>query len=208
MEHLFAALAGLGVHRGVRLDLQGEEIPLACGSAQTFVHALQNIGAGGDPDRDGSLVVARDAIFEAGDGFYRFKPGRHVNVGVTLSWPYPYLSPRAVWHGEAEDFASRIAPARTFGLEHEARALVESGLAQYIDPASVVLVTPDGLLAQGARAENDEPARHKLLDVIGDLYLYGGPPRGSVEVHRPSHARTHDVALRALASGVLVRVRL
>ncbi len=213
VEHLLAAFAGLGVHRGVDITLFGPEVPLACGSARSWVDALGAIGFPAkrerddvrDPDRETELIVARDAFIALGDGWYRFTRGAGVHVGVTCAWPYAYLEPRASWNGSRSDFAARIAPARTIALAEEALALVSRGLAQFVDPVSVVLVSPDGLVTQGAPAEADEPARHKLLDVLGDLYVHGGPPRGRVEAHRPSHARTHEAIRQALTCGALVR---
>ncbi len=67
----------------------------------------------------------------------------------------------------------------------------------------VVVIGPE-ILARGRPFEADEPARHKLLDLIGDLFLYGGPPRGSVSASRPGHWATHEAMQRAREAGVLV----
>jgi UDP-3-O-[3-hydroxymyristoyl] N-acetylglucosamine deacetylase len=91
-----------------------------------------------------------------------------------------------------------------------ARDLEELGarrLAARVDPESVVVVAPDAIHAAGAPFFGDEPARHKLLDLIGDLYLYGGPPRGGLRAARPGHGATHAAIERALELGVLVAAR-
>jgi UDP-3-O-[3-hydroxymyristoyl] N-acetylglucosamine deacetylase len=63
----------------------------------------------------------------------------------------------------------------------------------------------DRVLSAGAPFLADEPARHKLLDLVGDLYLYGGPPRGRVRATRPGHGATHEAMRRALAEGLVAR---
>jgi UDP-3-O-acyl-N-acetylglucosamine deacetylase len=66
-----------------------------------------------------------------------------------------------------------------------------------------VVIAEDAIHAAGAPFAPDEPARHKLLDLVGDMYLYGGPPRGRVRAFRPGHAATHAAMARALDLGVL-----
>jgi UDP-3-O-[3-hydroxymyristoyl] N-acetylglucosamine deacetylase len=78
------------------------------------------------------------------------------------------------------------------------------GLARHVDPEAVVVLAPDGVHCRGA-FEADEPARHKLLDLVGDLYLHGGPPQGRMHAHRPGHSANAAAIARALEEGVLVR---
>jgi UDP-3-O-[3-hydroxymyristoyl] N-acetylglucosamine deacetylase len=68
----------------------------------------------------------------------------------------------------------------------------------------MVVVIGAEILAAGRPFAPDEPARHKLLDLVGDLFLYGGPPRGSVAAYRPGHWATHEAVRRAREAGVLV----
>jgi UDP-3-O-acyl-N-acetylglucosamine deacetylase len=68
----------------------------------------------------------------------------------------------------------------------------------------VVVLTPDGALSAGRPFEPDEPARHKLLDLVGDLYLYGGPPVGHVRAVRPGHAANALAMRRARDEGIVV----
>ena len=113
------------------------------------------------------------------------------------------LSASASWSGDAIDFAARIAPARTFALARDADELVVAGLARHVDPASVVLVADDAIHSAGMPFAPDEPARHKLLDLMGDLYLRGGPPRGTVRATRPGHAANAEACRIALSNGLL-----
>jgi UDP-3-O-[3-hydroxymyristoyl] N-acetylglucosamine deacetylase len=207
VEHLCAALAALALYEGIAIEVDGgAELPLLDGGARDWMCALRSLGVRAARPR---LVVAERGRIALGDSVYEFEPpapnapaGRRVEA--QLVFDAPYLVTEASWGGDADDFERRVAPARTFGFARELAWMTERGLAAGADAESVVLVGESDLLSAGRPAENDEPARHKLLDLVGDFYLYGGPPVGTVVAHRPGHAATHAVVERALAGGILV----
>ncbi len=200
VEHLFAALAGLGVRDGVAIEVAGDELPLVDGGASAWVRALESLRL---PRARARLVVAREAEIHALGSVYTFRRADN-QVRVHFETGDPRLSCEAVWAHEVHDFAVRIAPARTFAFARDLHDLAARGLASHVSPESVVLIAEDTIHAAGAPFSADEPARHKLLDLLGDLYLYGGPPEGSVHAVRPGHAATHQVARRALECGALM----
>ena len=128
-----------------------------------------------------------------------------MDVEVCIDLGYPRFAAEARWQGSPQDFVDRIAPARTFTLARDVEELVRRGLARHVDPDSVVVLAPDAVHHSGRPFRADEPARHKLLDLIGDLYLHGGPPLGRVLAVRPGHASNARAFRRALEEGVLVR---
>jgi UDP-3-O-[3-hydroxymyristoyl] N-acetylglucosamine deacetylase len=201
VEHLLAAVGGLGVAGGVRLETDDDEIPLLDGGAARFTEALLAL----DPPRGWRLRVTRDETLEHERSAYRFAPGPRPSVRLAVDFPAPVGRQAARWEGDAADFAARLAPARTFGWAHELAALRAAGRAAAVELESVLVFDAEGPIAGCRPAGPDEPARHKLLDLIGDLALYGGPPLGLVEANRPGHAATHAVVGRALAAGVLAR---
>ncbi len=205
VEHLFAALGGLFVRTGLRIEIEGPEVPLVDGGARAFVDAIERLTL--EPTKP-SLVVVREGTIEVGRSVYSFAPGPErepdrVHVAVEIDFDDPRLDRRADWYGDPADFRERIAPARTFGFAHEVEALAARGLASHVAPESVVVIAAAGVLHAGRPFRFDEPARHKLLDLIGDLYGHGGPPIGSVRALRPGHAATHEAVQRALSSGLL-----
>lgn len=212
-EHLFAALAALGLHEGLSLELSGSgECPLLDGGARVYVDALCTLSL---PPVAPSLVVVAAGDVRVGASAYRFTPPASgdagaepsVSVSVEVDFDDARLSPRASWAGDAADFAERIAPARTFGFARELGELADRGLASHVARESVVLVTDEGILSAGRAFLPDEPARHKLLDLVGDLFAWGGPPRGAVHAERPGHAATHAAVAEALARGLLALAR-
>jgi len=208
IEHLFAALGGLGIHTGVIVALEGLEPPLADGGARSYADALRALGPLLVRSRS-PLRVARDGVVEIGESRYELTRTAHdddaVSLEVVVDFRDARIAREARWDGDPEDFRTRIATARTFGFEHELGDLLARGLASHVTPESVVVFTKEHVLSSGAPVSVDEPARHKLLDLIGDLYVHGGPPRGRIRATRPGHAATHAVMARALDEGIVVR---
>jgi UDP-3-O-[3-hydroxymyristoyl] N-acetylglucosamine deacetylase len=202
IEHLLAAIGGLGIGGGLRIETDDDELPLLDGSARPFVEALRGL----DIPRTGPLLrVTRAATLEHERSVYRFTPGAEIQVRVEIAFPAPVGEQRAAWDGDAEDFATRIAPARTFGWARELDALRAAGRAAGVSLESVLVLDERGAVAGCSPSGPEEPARHKLLDLVGDLALHGGPPLGVVDAFAPGHTATHAVVARALASGVLAR---
>ncbi len=200
VEHLFAALAARGLWRGVDVRLEGEEPPFLDGCAADWMDALEGLGLRAATS---TLAVASEAVIDVSASRYAFSPGGEARVSVELELADDRLSPHATWSGEVSDFRARIAPARTFCFAYEVEELARRGLASHVRPESVVVIGAE-ILAAGRPFQPDEPARHKLLDLVGDLFLYGGPPRGSVAAYRPGHSATHEAIRIALERGVLV----
>jgi UDP-3-O-[3-hydroxymyristoyl] N-acetylglucosamine deacetylase len=200
VEHLLAAVGGLGVQSGLRIEVMGEELPLLGGGAKEFADALACL----DLPKGRALRVTREATLEHGRARYRFAPGSSTSVRVVIDFPPPVGRQTAAWDGDPEDFRARIAPARTFGWAHEAEALRAAGRAASVDLASVIVFTEHGVVDGCRPPADDEPARHKLLDVIGDMTLHGGPPVGVVECFAPGHTASHAVFAEARATGILV----
>jgi UDP-3-O-[3-hydroxymyristoyl] N-acetylglucosamine deacetylase len=203
VEHAFAALAALGVHEGVCVAIDGPEMPLLDGGAARWCEALARVGA---PRGGPRLRIARAAVLEVGPSRYEMSPADGVDVQVRLEIDDARIAPDAHWQGDGDDFAARIAPARTFAMAHEIEELLRRGLARHVDPACVVVVAPDAIHHAGRPFEADEPARHKLLDLLGDLYLCGGPPLGRIRAVRPGHAANARAFRRAVEEGLFVPV--
>jgi UDP-3-O-[3-hydroxymyristoyl] N-acetylglucosamine deacetylase len=204
VEHLFAALAGLGVYEGLAIQLDGPELPLLDGGASAWCDAVASLEVVASSPR---LRVARSGSVTVGDSRYDFSPGVNVAVEARLElvgFDEARVAPEARWEGSAGDFRSRIAPARTFALAGDLDELATKGLARHVAATSVVVLTPAAVHWAGRPYEPDEPARHKLLDLIGDLYLHGGPPLGRVRAVRPGHAANAAAMQRAREAGIVV----
>jgi len=204
VEHLFAAFAGLSIRSGVTTTLSGPEVPLLDGGAAELARALLALA----PPRQGSaLFVAEGGSIEVEGARYTFEPGSSVMVEVEVDFERGGIGRQsATFAGNATRFVEDIAPARTFGFAADAEALRARGRARFVDPHSVIVLDEDGqAMPPGRPPRPDELARHKLLDLLGDLFVHGGPPRGRVRAERPGHRATHRALAEALERGLLVR---
>jgi UDP-3-O-[3-hydroxymyristoyl] N-acetylglucosamine deacetylase len=197
VEHLLSAAAGLGID-DLDIELTGEEPPAADGSALPFATALHKAGLREKPDQecealsiDGQLEMAKDGIR------YLARPMKG-GVFLKLTYDYPHkLVGRQVIELTLtpEEYLVRVAPARTFGFSHELEALKKAGLALGGSLDNAVVIAEEEILAKGGLRFADEFARHKLLDLIGDLALAGLPLKDIyIEAERPGHAANVNFA--------------
>lgn len=171
VEHAMAALAGCGITDG-EFELSAPEFPALDGSAKIFAEQFLLAGFEELDAKEANDLFARVFVQES-------EAKLAISAG-TGHWRYEFFSaehwPRFQQYETADvaaDFAQEIAPARTFGFEFEIAAIRAAGLAQGLDYDSALVIGADSY-ANPARFP-DEPARHKLLDAIGDVYLAGVP---------------------------------
>lgn len=200
VEHVFAALGGLHVQSGIAIEVRGPELPLLDGAALELAHAIRAL----EPPRAAPrLKVIRAGRIEIDESVYEFEPIDGIRIDVEVVFDAPALGvEKAGWDGTVARFLREIAPARTFGFRREAEMLRAIGRAAHVDPHAVIVLEDDGRAAEGGPLPG-ELGRHKLLDLIGDLYLYGGPPLGAVFARRPGHAATHAAVREAKQRGLI-----
>ncbi|MBX3382820.1 MAG: UDP-3-O-acyl-N-acetylglucosamine deacetylase [Phycisphaeraceae bacterium] len=203
VEHVLSALAGLGVRDAV-VELDGCEAPILDGSSMGFVEALMPrlAPAAGAP----ALITLGGALTvrDAGGGEITATPRDDDGFSLGYVLDYGAGSPlgrqRAHWDGGAAEFARGIAPARTFSMLHEAQAAQRAGLFGHLSASDMIVVGGDGVPVGQAWRMADEAARHKLLDLIGDMSLLGAWPRADVRAVRSGHALTHEFCRALLAN--------
>lgn len=206
VEHLFAALAAYGAREGVAIFVEGCELPILDGASAAWCALLDELGvAWSEP----ALTIAREESIEIGDSIYRFTSGARPSTAVEIDLSHAgtfaaALPTNARWSGTREEFVEKIARSRTFVLERDLPHFAENSEA-HAPPESFVVIGETGVSARGREFDPSEPARHKLLDLLGDLFAHGGPPRGLIEATRPGHARNREAIRRAFELGVFVR---
>lgn len=188
VEHILAALTGLGVDNAI-LDLDGPEAPEpADGSARPVVEALLAAGI--------RLLDAPRQVFEVTtpvsltDGPVQMAaiPGDGLRISFTISYDHPLLGTQHASHEiTPASFIKEIAPARTFVLHRDVKALQAAGMIKGGTTKNAVVVKDDEILSDEPLRFPDEFVRHKILDLIGDLSLLGRPIRGHVISIRSGH---------------------
>lgn len=199
VEHLMSALHGLGVtNLLVKTD---DEVPALDGSALEFCRHLRAAGIVEQDAEIEPIAVAKPIQIGEGSEFIRIEPARRLAIDYTLEYPAPIG--RQQVHFELDspaDYVREIAPARTFGFVREFRKLAEMGLASGGRLDNLILVDDEKVVNTALRFP-DEFARHKALDLIGDLYLLGRPIVGHIVASKTGHS-DNLALLRAIAAAL------
>jgi len=205
VEHLVAAVRGLGI-TNVDVEVDGPEIPGADGSALSFVRFLKQLGLS-DQKESASVYKIREPIFcgQEGASICVF-PSDEFSVHYVLDYPHPELRDQRVeftWNSP-EEFERQIAPARTFCTDDEAHELRRRGLGAGANRENTLVVERGGGHQSSLRFP-DECARHKVLDLMGDLGLLPFTVMGRFVAIRSGHALNAELARQiAKQKGVTV----
>lgn len=203
VEHLLAALVGMGV-TNARIEIDGPEVPLLDGSAQEWAAAIAQVGTVTQAQACQSWYVLEPIWMREGDAFVAALPATELRFTYGIDFDLPAIGNQ--WHSwsptqdKAESdttFAEEIAPARTFGLLHQIDYLRQQGLIKGGSLDNALVCGPQGWLNPPLRFVN-EPARHKLLDLVGDLSLLGEFPTAHFLAYKASH-KLHTQLARFLA---------
>jgi UDP-3-O-[3-hydroxymyristoyl] N-acetylglucosamine deacetylase/3-hydroxyacyl-[acyl-carrier-protein] dehydratase len=205
IEHVMAALAGLRIDN-CTVEIDAGECPGGDGSSRPFVEALDHAGIIEQPVLRQSLVLERSVSVREGDAVLAAMPGP--SGCTTLAYHLDYghnspIAPQSVCIGlSPESFRAEIASSRTFLLEPEAEALRAAGIGARASTSDLLIFGSGGVVGNSLRYHN-ECARHKVLDMVGDLALLGFDLDGMVVAHRSGHQTNHALARRLLelASG-------
>jgi UDP-3-O-[3-hydroxymyristoyl] N-acetylglucosamine deacetylase len=190
VEHLLSAAAGLGID-DLDIEIRGEEPPAADGSALPFAEALHKAGRKDKPGQQRrALTLAGRLEMAKGDTRYLARPALGVSFKLTYEHPHKLVGRQTLELTlTPQEYLVRIAGARTFGFSHEIEALKAAGLALGGSLDNAIVITESEILAKGGLRFADEFARHKLLDLIGDLALAGLPLENiRIEAQRSGHA--------------------
>jgi UDP-3-O-[3-hydroxymyristoyl] N-acetylglucosamine deacetylase len=198
VEHLLAALAGLGV-TDARIEVDGPEVPILDGSAWPFVEAIRAAGIR-VLDAPRPVVALPLAACSEGDKTLTVVPGSHAEVTYAVDFGHPLAGPQ-LFHALLTPayFAREIAPARTFGFLRDVEALRAAGLAKGGSVENAIVIMDDRYSSELRFA--DELVRHKVLDLIGDLALLGASWTGHVVAVKAGH-KLHNALARQVGATV------
>jgi len=216
-EHVLASLVGMGVDNCI-IELTSAESPIMDGSSKYFVEAIESVGIKTQKKIKEEYVVTELISYrdEVSGSEITLIPSDKYQVTTMVDFETKVLGTQNASIKGLEEFKEKIAPSRTFSFLHELEMLLENGLIKggdlnnaivYVDkPLSEsnmdrlkeafgkdnISVKPNGILDNLSLHFSNEAARHKLLDVIGDLALVGMPIRGKVFAHKPGHKVNAD----------------
>ncbi len=202
VEHVLAALVGLGIDNAVvELDADEPAEPID-GSCKPFVDLLTEAGV---VEQDASLQhleIVEPVAFTEGDVHLAASPYDGFRLSFTISYANPTIGTQYASFDLTEDtFLREIAPARTFALERDVDALKKQGLIKGGSLENAILVGEQGIVNQAPLRFPDEFVRHKMLDLLGDLALLGMPIKGHVFASKAGHA-TNVKFVQKLKEGI------
>jgi UDP-3-O-[3-hydroxymyristoyl] N-acetylglucosamine deacetylase len=201
VEHLMSALAGLGIDNIV-IDLTASEVPIMDGSAGPFVFLLQQAGIVEQPVAKRFIRIKKTIEVQDGDKWVRFDPYFGFKIDFTIAFNHPvfeHSGQRVLIDFADNSYIKEISRARTFGFMHEVEYLRSNGLARGGSLDNAIVLDEYRVLNNDGLRYDDEFAKHKVLDAIGDLYVLGHPLIGAFTAYKSGHAMNNQLLRNLLA---------
>ena len=185
IEHLMAALAGCWVDN-CQVELDGPEVPILDGSAQPWAIAIAEVGLQGQSGARRAIAIEQPITLWEGEAFVSAVPSPVTRYSYGIDFPNsPIREQWYSWVNSPGTFAQQIAPARTFTTEANARKAMELGLIKGGSLDNAIVCNEDEWLTP--LRFDDEPVRHKLIDLLGDLSLTGVRWQAHFLAYKASH---------------------
>jgi UDP-3-O-[3-hydroxymyristoyl] N-acetylglucosamine deacetylase len=198
VEHLMAALAGLGVDN-VLVEIDGPELPIMDGSSRSFVDAIDEAEVIELPARRRVIKVLKPVRVENGRAWAELKPReKGFSIDVEIDFDTPVIGrQRGAYEITAASFRREISHARTFGFMKDVEFLWKKNLARGASLDNTVAIADDAVLNPEGLRYPDEFVRHKILDAVGDLALAGARIEGAYRAYCAGH-KLNFLMLQAL----------
>ena len=199
VEHLMSALAGLGVDN-IIVEVTASEIPIMDGSSGPFIYLLQQAGIT-EQDASKKFIKIKKLIEVIdGDKWVKLEPYHGFKMDFTIDFAHPVFEQsgsNVKIDFKDNSYIKEISRARTFGFMHEVEYLRANGLARGGSLDNAIVLDEYRILNTDGLRYEDEFAKHKVLDAIGDLYMLGHPLLGAFTAYKSGHA-LNNALLRAL----------
>jgi len=189
VEHLLAALSALEIDN-LFVELTGEEVPIADGSATPFINLILEAGIIEQAALREVMTLTEPLTLtdDTGTKWITLHPAASLQISYTIEFDHPLISRQSYTYRHSPDaFIKEIASARTFGFLSDVKRLLENGLARGGSLENAIVVGEDKILNEGGLRFDNEFVRHKILDLVGDLALLGTQILGRIEAHHAGH---------------------
>jgi UDP-3-O-[3-hydroxymyristoyl] N-acetylglucosamine deacetylase len=206
VEHVLAALHGMGIDN-CRVEVDGPEIPILDGSAAPFVCLAQEAGIRAQRAGKRLLVIEQPVEVREGDKVARLEPADAFSIEFTADFDHPLITNQSFRTVITDrSFDREVARARTFCFRKDIDRMQAAGLAKGGSLANAIVVDEFSILNPEGLRFPDEFARHKVLDAVGDLALFGLPVLGALSAVKSGHAMNQALVRKVLAEPASHRV--
>ncbi len=206
VEHLLGALLGLGLDN-VRVELDGPEVPIMDGSAGPFAYLVQSAGVRVQEAPKSFVVVKKAVAVGDGDKEASLSPCDRFRMDVAIDFRHPLVSRQRLemdFSGRA--FVREVSRARTFGFLRDVERLKAAGLARGGSLDNAIVIDDFSILNADGLRFPDEFVRHKALDAMGDLALFGHPVIGALRAVKSGHSLHLSLVRKVLADSTAYAV--
>ncbi len=188
VEHILAALYGMGIDN-LRIELDAMEPPVGDGSSLPYVNLIREVGLQ-EQDAERTELVITEPIWIRESGMLMMAlPSDRLTISCTISYRHAVLdSQYASVDIDPQNFEQMISPSRTFCFYHEVESLIDKGLIKGGSLENAIVIGDDAILSKEELRFKDEFVRHKILDILGDMYLLGKRLRGHIVAVKSGHA--------------------
>jgi UDP-3-O-[3-hydroxymyristoyl] N-acetylglucosamine deacetylase len=199
VEHVLAALSGLGIDN-VRIEVDGPEVPILDGSSGPFLYLVRSAGIRILEEPKSFVVIRRPVVLREGDREASLSPCDRLRVDCAIDFHHPLVPGQSLSIDfSSSSFTREIARARTFGFLKDVEQMKSAGLARGGSLENAIVVDEFSILNPEGLRYPDEFVRHKTLDALGDLALFGHPVIGHLRVKKSGHALHHRLVSRVMA---------
>jgi UDP-3-O-[3-hydroxymyristoyl] N-acetylglucosamine deacetylase len=199
VEHLLSAVMAAGI-TDLDVHIDGPEVPIIDGSALPFLHLIDAAGVRELGMEIPVLRIREPIEVVDGEKSIRIMPANRLVLKYRIDFPHPTIGKQSFnFDAENDNFARKIAPARTFGFMRDVEKLRAAGLARGGSVENCIVLDERGVM-NGPLRFRDEFVRHKILDLYGDLALIGRPMVGEITAHRAGHALHSRFVAKVLAA--------
>jgi UDP-3-O-[3-hydroxymyristoyl] N-acetylglucosamine deacetylase len=206
VEHLLSVLYSMGIDNAY-IEIDNLEVPILDGSGKPFVELLQKAGLKAYRRRKRFLRIRRPVSVEANGKRISILPSDGFVLTCDVFYDHPLIGRQSLeMEVTPERYALEVAPARTFGFEHELDQMRDMGLIRGASLDNAICFNHNHVQNPGGLRFVDECCRHKALDLIGDLALIGRPLLGHVIAERAGHAMHAALVARIMSDPTLYEV--
>lgn len=187
VEHLLAGVWGAGIDNLI-IEIDNEELPIFDGSSEPFIFLIESAGISKQNEERKYIKILQEVEFSQDDKVIKASPAENFSIDLEIKFDDKIIGQQShIFDNSKSNFKDEIAKARTFGFKHEIDHLNKIGLARGGSLKNAILVSEEGIAnPEGLRYDN-EFARHKLLDFIGDIFLAGYRFKGKFNTFKSGH---------------------